>query len=217
MVSVLVAVPYRDTTPVVFVEKTCEHFARMTFPCKQLALVPNAFAKEQRKYGPNARARNHLIDTCLCDSHTHVLWLDVDLVDVPADLIGRLLDISTDDIVAPFVFMETLDASKPASFDNGGWFYDTGGFIQNGEDAKATAPHFKGDTRLMELDSVGCCYIAPAWLYRDGLRYRPNGDDVEHKSFMQSARDRGVKVLATDTIEVKHAYLPRYGEGWHHE
>lgn len=215
MARVLVAVPYRDTTPTVFVSGTCEHFARMSHPEKQLALVPNAFPREARKYGPNARARNHLIETCLCESHTHVLWLDVDLVRVPVDLIERLLAISDTDIVAPFVFMETLDARKPAGFENGGWFYDTGGFIQNGLDARAWPPHFSGDTRLMELDSVGCCYLAPAWLYREGLRYQPNGDDVEHKSFMKAARERNVKVLATSTLTVEHAYLPRYGEAWH--
>jgi hypothetical protein len=215
MVSVLVAVPYRDTTPAVFVAGTCEHFARMSFTKKQLAMVPNAFPKENRKYGTNARARNHLIETCLCESHTHVLWLDVDLVDVPADLIERLLVISKTDIVAPFVFVETLNALRGPSMDNGGWFYDTGGFIQDGKEAEAFPPHFSGNTRLMELDSVGCCYLAPAWLYREGLRYEPNGDDVEHKSFMKAARERGVHVLATDSVQVKHAFLPRFGEAWH--
>lgn len=215
MARVLVAAPYRDTTPVVFVSRTCEHFAHMSYPERQLAMVPNALPREQRKYGPNARARNHLISACLRESHTHVLWLDVDLVDVPTDLIERLLAISETDIVAPFVFMETLDARRPAGMENGGWFYDTGGFIQDGRDASAWPPHFRGNTRLMELDSVGCCYLAPASLYRAGLRYNPNGDDVEHKSFMAAARERGVKVLATSEIVVKHAYLPRFGEAWH--
>src|SRR5262245_34847380 len=33
--------------------------------------------------------RNDLLETALADWHTHVLWLDADLVDFPPDLISR--------------------------------------------------------------------------------------------------------------------------------
>jgi len=213
---VLVAVPYRVQTPAIFLERTCEHFARMSYPGKQLALVPNAFKADGRKYSPNAAARNHLLDTCLCAEHTHVLWMDVDLVDVPSDLIERLLAITETEIVAPFVFVEKRNPAQPPGLDNGGWFYDIGGFCQYGHNTSPWYPHFRGHTGgVIELDSVGCCYLAPADLYRQGVRYRPNGDDVEHVSMMREARALGMKVLATDEVRVQHAYLPWYGEAWH--
>lgn len=218
MPNVLVASPYRVNTPDLFVQAAARHFQALTFPRRQLAMYPNRMIDGRaRRYGPNAMARNELIDHCLLAEHTHVLWLDIDLVQVPPDLIEQLLGIAEHDIVAPFVFVEQIKAGPP-SRENGGWFYDTGGFIGGRPPARARelAPHFDdyhGGT--LEMESVGTCYLIPAQVYRNGAGYAPAGNEVEHVSLMRRARGMGYRVLATDAARVIHAYLPRYGVEWH--
>lgn len=210
---VLVAVPYRRNTPSRFIAQTRAHFAGLTFARRELAMMSNELQDGSRRYGPNAMARNLLLIEHLRDDFTHVLWMDVDLVNVPHDLIERLSEISETDIVAPFVFVERIRPGEP-SFQNGGWFYDTGGFVRNGEHARPFPPHLAGHG-VMEMQSVGTCYLAPADVYRRGCRYEPAGDDVEHVSMMAEARALGYRVWATDAVQVMHAYLPLYGVAWH--
>lgn len=213
--KVLVATPHRVNQSKEFIEGTKRHFAGLTYWDKEIALFPNEI-QSQNKYGANATARNMLIDNCLKDEHDYVLWMDVDLVKVPADLIEQLLKVSEEAIVAPFVYVEKRNEYAQADWDNGGWFYDTGGFCRGIEFAHPFWPHFQGYAGgLIELSSVGCCYIVPAWLYRKGLRYSVTGNEVEHLSFCDSARQAGVRVFATDETHVLHAFLPRHGEQWH--
>lgn len=213
---VLIAVPYRNGTSGQFVQNCHRYFRRQTHKTKELALFPNDLKPDGRKYGTNAQARNLLIECYLRPEHTHVFWLDVDLIDIPDDLIDRLLSIDHKAIVAPFVFVEMLNKGEPVSFNNGGWFYDTGGFARNGIFAYPFAPYFNGlVSGINEMDSVGCCYIAPAELYRQGCRYEPVGDEVEHLSFCRQASERGTRIFADTTLKVEHAFLPKYGERWH--
>jgi Anp1 len=217
MTKVLVAIPYRSGTPRLFLDMACKTFASLTFPQRELAMWPNAITDE-RPYGSHAQARNQMIEMSMNRKHTHVLWLDVDLVRVPADLIERLLEVSNLAAVAPFVYVERLDPARNPSRTNGGWFYDIGGFVRNGEPAQMYHPlwaDYKGGT--IEMDSIGCCYLAPADVYRDGCRYQPVRDEVEHVSFFAQARARHWRVLATDAVTVEHAFLPKYGEKWSHQ
>lgn len=217
MSKVLVAVPHRVTTPQFFIDKTKEHFAGFTYPDKELVLMPNELPADGRKYGCNADARNMLIDKHLRPKHDYVLWLDVDLVSVPRDLIEQLLSVSTEGIVAPFVFVEKTSPHAMPDFNSGGWFYDVGGFKRNGMFADAWPPYFSQmNGNVMEMESVGCCYIVPAYLYHPyGLRYAPKGNEVEHLSFCDAARAIGVQIFANPALKVEHAFLPKYGEAWH--
>jgi hypothetical protein len=164
-----------------------------------------------RRYASNAMARNRLIATHLRPHHTHVLWLDVDLVTIPADLIQSLAEISEVDAVAPHVYVEKFDYSREPSFHNGGWFYDTGGFVKDGQTRDMWDHKLHG---LQEMDSVGCCYLIPASAYRCGCVYDPAGNEVEHLSFFRQARSMGIRAWSTDSVTVEHAYLPKYGVDW---
>lgn len=207
--SVLVAVPIREEQVDRWGPNVCQRFTALTYPDKELAMLANTFVSPTKKYGPNAAARNLVLDRCLRSGHTHVLWIDADLVKVPADLIEQLLAVSSRDVVAPFVYVEPP----------GGWFYDTGGFVKNGVGAAPHGPIFPGYAGgVIELDSVGTCYLAPAALYSThGLRYRVAGNEVEHRGLLAQARSLGYRVLATDAVKVEHAYLPNHGEHWHSE
>lgn len=205
--AILVAIPIRASSPSVFRRLALAHYAGLTYPDRVLAVDVNDLTPTGHKYETNARARNALLAAHLRPEHSHVLWLDSDLVQVPADLIERLLAVSDCDVVAPFVYVEPP----------GDWFYDTGGFVRAGLGAAMWPPHWDGyNGGLVELDSVGTCYLAPAALYREhGLRYAVAGDEVEHTGLLAQARARGYRVYATDAVTVLHAYLPHYGERWH--
>lgn len=161
------------------------------------------------KYARHAAVRNHMLDTYLKPHHDYVLWIDSDLVEYPADLATKLLQAARtvspdcDVIAAPLALLDKA----------GNRFYDIGGFIEHGQRFRIVPPYCTQDGPIWELDSVGCCYLAPAWLYRDGVRYSPPETDyyVEHWSVMQQAQARGVQIVAVRDLVVKHAWLPMFG------
>jgi len=168
------------------------------------------------RYMRHATARNYMLDRYLKPYHTHVLWIDSDLIDYPADLATRLLSVNPSAagaaIIAPLALLDASPARL--AFDpNPERFYDVGGFIEHGRRAAYHPPFFLQDGPLIDLDSVGCCYLAPAALYRDGVRYKPPITDyyVEHWSVMQQARKRGYRIVALRDARAIHAWLPDYG------
>ena len=182
-------------------------------------------------YMRHATVRNYMLDTYLTAEHDAVLWVDSDLVDYPADLPTRLAEVA-----ASFTERESLRRVRDMLIEQGvtvrprpaivaplallsptsGWpgrFYDIGGFIEKGNRVRMWPPYFEQQGEVIELDSVGCCYLAPASLYRAGVRYSPPVTDyyVEHFSVMQQARKRGYRVCCLTTMCVIHAWLPDYG------
>jgi SAM-dependent methyltransferase len=73
----------------------------------------------------------------------------------------------------PLVIMEG-DASSPPSREGfgPGRFYDIAGFVEQGRWARFTPPFFDQLGPVFELDSVGCCYLVNADLYRHGARHQ---------------------------------------------
>lgn len=156
-------------------------------------------------YMRHATVRNYMLDRYLTPQHTHVLWIDSDLIAYPAALPQLLLDAAPGAIVAPFALLDKWPNR----------FYDIGGFIEHGNRARMWPPFFDQDADVIELDSVGCCYLAPASLYHAGVRYSPPPTDyyVEHWSVMQEAKARGYRVCALRDVRAVHAWLPDYGLG----
>jgi hypothetical protein len=191
----------------------------------QVDSAPIKVPADSPVYTRHAIARNHLIDTRLRDEHTHVLWIDSDLIDYPADLPTRLWGAEWGRVVAPVV---TLDYHEGRDYGGLNWpdrFYDIGGFIENGQRARMHKPWFDQPGPVYDLDSVGCCYLIPAWLYREGVRYAPPGlphyrrwQDgsvhpfcVEHYSVMRAATAAGLRIVALGEVRAVHAWLPDYG------
>ncbi len=178
-------------------------------------------------YMRHATVRNYLLDTYLKDEHTHVLWVDSDLIDYPAELPTLLMGVvgETQTICAPLAVLDDTHLTQKNRF------YDIGGFIENGKRARMYPPWFDQQGDVIELDSVGCCYLAPAALYRSATvpgetteiytsqhffpaaRYSPPHTDyyVEHWSVMQAAKKRGYRICALTTAIATHAWLPDYG------
>lgn len=223
---ILIATPARLSTPRALLsmnQRVAHSFASTAdYEC-QLYLNEQPFST--RKYEPNARARNELIERFLRPWHEYVLWLDVDIIHAPENLVEVLLGVierrgNGNAIAAPMVWVERVGEGA-ASIPVGGWFYDTGGFQQMDGKFADFEKGIAGDGDEVEMLSVGCVYLAPAHLYRPGpdgrpgLRYRPEGGEVEHLSFMRDARAAGTSVWSTRRANVIHAYLPKWGEGWH--
>ena len=202
--KVLVATPARASTPEKLLDTSKAIYESLTFPHRARALFMNKYPPAKGKYANNARARNELLDSLLKPEYTHILWLDVDLVTVPPDIIERLAEIGEEHIMAPFVLME------PCWQFGAHRFYDVGGFVKDGGGFDLWPPYCDGGD-LVELDSVGSCYLVPADVYRRGARYEPEADEVEHLSLMKQARGMGYRIFARRDVTALHAYLPKYG------
>jgi hypothetical protein len=105
-----------------------------------------------------ARARNHLLSHALREQDW-VLWLDVDLIFYPPDIIERLLDAGKA-IIQPHC---VLDPGGP-TFDQNGW-RDKGRYHLD---------DLRDEGMIVPLDAVGgTMLLIRADLHRDGLIFPP--------------------------------------------
>jgi len=148
-----------------------------------------------------AKSRNHLLFHAL-DDEEWVLWLDVDVIAYPSDLIERLLATGKD-IVQPHCVLQ----SRGPTFDHNGW-RDQGRYHL--DDLRA-----EGD--LVELDAVGgTVLLVRADLHRDGLifpsfpygranpRIRGERGELETEGLGIMAHDMGHQCWGMPHVEVIH-------------
>ncbi len=212
--NILVLQPIRPTNPPALRQIADELLARMeganpgmTFDiCQDDAALD--IPPHPSKYIRHATVRNYMLDRYLKAEHDVVFWVDSDLIDYPAALPTLLHTANPDGITAPLALLS----------DTSGWtdrFYDIGGFVEKGARARMWRPWFDQRGDVIELDSVGCCYLAPAQLYRGGVRYAPPPTDyyVEHWSVMREARRQGYRIACLTTARVTHAWLLDFGLG----
>jgi peptide chain release factor subunit 1 len=153
-----------------------------------------------------ARARNNLLMRALADEDW-VLWIDVDVVDYPADILQRLLA-HGGDIVHPNCVL----APGGRSFDLNAW---TDGGRRHLSDYRGKGP--------IRLDSVGgTMLLVRADLHRDGLVFPPfrygavnphvrrqhplwGRGEIETEGFGAMAADMGVQCWGLPDVEIIHA------------
>jgi Anp1 len=105
-----------------------------------------------------ARARNHLLSRALQDE-AWVMWLDVDVIQTPPDLIETLLA-TGQDILHP----HCVRVPGGPTFDRNGWRTQ----------GKLLLEHMRGQGPLVPLDSVGgTVLMIRADIHRDGLIFPP--------------------------------------------
>ena len=154
-----------------------------------------------------ARARNRLLHASLRDEQW-VLWIDVDLVDYPRDVIAQLLAVGKE-IVTPHC------VTRP-----GGPSFDWGASRHNGQ---VRLEHLR-DQQLVRLDSLGTTMLLikadlhreglvfPAYLYgrrspfaRDPSPYDPHGvGEVETEGLALMAKDMGYECWGMPQLEIVH-------------
>ena len=149
-----------------------------------------------------ARSRNHLLFRAL-DDQDWVLWLDVDVLEYPPDIIERLLATGKS-IVHPNCVCEY----GGRSFDENAWRGPAHEFLSD----------LKHEGDLVQLDAVGgTMLLVRADLHRDGLIFPPffYGRkahavppgilmlETEGLAFM--ARDMGHRCWGMPNLEIRHA------------
>jgi len=152
-----------------------------------------------------ARARNRLLMSALGEEDW-VLWIDVDMIDYPPDIIAQLLATGFD-VVTP----NTVTSPGGNSFDLNSW-----------ADAGATHMHDRRGSGAIRLDAVGgTMLLVRADLHRDGLifppfpygigssRIRPHAGpwgigEIETEGLGIMASDMGVQCWGLPDLEVFH-------------
>jgi hypothetical protein len=148
-----------------------------------------------------ARSRNHLLFRAL-DDEAWVLWLDVDVIDYPIDIIERLLATGKD-IVQPNCVLE-----------HGGPSYDRNAWRNAGQ---LCLDDLRCEGDFAELDAVGgTMLLVRADLHRDGLIFPPfpyglpnskvqNGRGYpETEGLGLMAHDMGYKCWGMPNLEIRH-------------
>jgi peptide chain release factor subunit 1 len=148
-----------------------------------------------------AKSRNHLLFHAL-DDEEWVLWLDVDVIEYPPDIIDRLLATGKA-IVQPHC---VLDYGGP-TFDKNGWR----------DHGRLHLDDLRSAGDLVELDAVGgTMLLVRADLHRDGLifpafpyglhnpRIRGDGGEFETEGLGIMARDMGYKCWGMPNLEIRH-------------
>jgi len=189
-----------------------DRFSRVTL-CKRdfgfrmpgtVARWADAYQRQRRTV--LARSRNHLLMRALEDE-AWVLWLDVDVVDYPADLIETLLSVERDVLHANCV----LEYGGP-SYDRNAW-RDKGALHMS---------DLRGANGPVRLDAVGgTVLLVRADLHRDGLIFPPfpygvqnpkirdshpvwGRGEIETEGLGMMASDMGIQCWGLPDYEVLH-------------
>jgi hypothetical protein len=147
-----------------------------------------------------AKSRNHLLFHAL-DDEEWVLWLDVDVVEYPIDIIDRLLA-TGEDIVQPHCVLE----SGGPTFDQNAWR----------DHGKLLMQDMRHEGELVELDALGgTMLLVRADVHREGLIFPPvpygmrsplarERGELETEGMGILARDMGHRCWGMPRLEIKH-------------
>ena len=154
-----------------------------------------------------ARSRNHLLFRAL-DDEDWVLWIDVDVIDYPTDIVDTLLATKLD-IVQPHCVL-----------DRGGSTFDLNAWTDRGTKHMQDLREAAGPVRL---DAVGgTMLLVRAELHRDGLIFPPfryglespwirrshpmwRRGEIETEGFGILAKDMGLQCWGLPNLEIVHA------------
>jgi len=156
-----------------------------------------------------ARSRNHLLSRAL-DDEDWVLWLDVDVIEYPADVLERLLATGRD-IVHPHCVREY-----------GGPTFDLNAWRERG---RVHMHDLRGGPDLVRLDAVGgTMLLVRADVHRDGLVFPPylygqqsplvrdpnpwsagTVGELDTEGLGLMARDMGHQCWGLPNLEIRHA------------
>jgi hypothetical protein len=162
-----------------------------------------------------ARSRNLLLESALGDEDW-VLWIDVDVVSWPSDILHRLINHERA-IVTP----HCVRTPRGPSYDLNSFVFKNrptpnGGADEDWLEGSHRPPHdgerfyldsFR-DQEEVELDSVGgTMLLVPGDLHRDGLRFpaRPFRGHLETEGLAMMAREFGVVCRGLPQVEIIHA------------
>jgi len=161
--------------------------------------VAEAVADMGRRIPAMAALRNALIEAYLGDQHSHVMWIDADVVVYDPLLPGKLVQRDSGAVIAPMVKTQGVKDR----------LHDLAGFVRGGKWAREFPPWWDGVETgcgggLVEMDCVGTCYLVPADVYRKGGRYGHIEGYTEHMSVCRRAKELGYRVEVDMGLSVFH-------------
>lgn len=151
-----------------------------------------------------AKARNHLLFRAL-DDEQWVLWLDVDVIEYPPDIIERLLSVGRS-IITPNCVYEY----GGSSFDLNAWSHHGTRHLHDLRNEGDVVPldAVGGTMLLVRADVHRDGLIFPAFLYGVGnSRIRRNNHwfgEMETEGLGIMANDLGVQCWGMPNLEIKH-------------
>lgn len=162
---------------------------------------------QERRRSVLAKARNRLLAGALADEDW-VLWLDVDLVEYPPDLIDQLLD-ARQDIVVPHCVLP-----NGRTFDRNTFFLSPGADgkplgddpVREDDDRRRYLEDSEGGDPV-ELHGVGgTVLLVRADLHREGLVFpaAPYRGHLETEGLAVLARDLGYRCVGLPAVRVVH-------------
>ena len=177
------------------------------------AVIPSNIPRHTAVYQSSrravlARARNHLLFSAL-RAQDWVLWLDVDVIAYPADILEQLIGLDLD-IVHP----HCVQQYGGQTFDRNAWIDNGGTYMQD----------LRGRERV-RLESVGgTMLLVRADRHRDGLVFPPffygaqsrwarsphpmRGQlvgEIETEGLALMAKDMGIECWGLPDLEILHA------------
>lgn len=148
-----------------------------------------------------APIRQRMIDQYLKPEHSHVLWIDADVIDYSPMLPRELLyTTGGTTITAPRVLLENF----------GERWYDTAGFVEEGHWCNLYPPYFAQTSKTVKLDSVGCVVMIPADVYRRGAKHINMDGFTDWLAICAFAKTIGIDSVCDQTQTVWHADLRKY-------
>jgi len=148
-----------------------------------------------------SKSRNHLLSHAL-DDEDWVLWLDVDVIEYPGDIVEQLLATGKD-----LVHPNCVKVFGGPSFDRNAW-RDQGRFHLD---------DLRTEGALVELDAVGgTMLLVRADVHRDGLifppypygrpnsRSRPDTPELDTEGLGLMAQDMGYQCWGMPHLEIRH-------------
>jgi len=196
---ILVLIPTRPNMPAELSYRSYEAERCMKEACNHIdvvrdfrdAGVPEAvrgaggLASQQERQAGLAKLRNELVAQYLAPQHSHVLWIDADIVVYDPLLPGKLVQKCSDGIIAPKVLTQGIKDR----------WHDLAGFVRDGKWAAEFPPYWEGidavtqPPAVVNMESVGACYMVPADVYRHGAQHSATEGFTEHASVCRAARE----------------------------
>lgn len=209
--------------------------------------------KQKTDYTPWSRVkriRNLMLHRTNLDDYDYIYVIDSDIVWYPYDFVSRAVGLNPKGITAPLALIE-----------NSNVFYDWCGYQKKDHTSIRSnykqyilnkscpqrnlaldPPYIYDESRLVELDCVGCTYVVPTSVFKgkyvephksellqvfsfanvknhkikdDIIQYEDHPTFTDHYTICTALRSQGGKVLLDRGSTAYHADLPIYGEEWH--
>jgi len=253
--KVLIMIAFLETQNPVFIEKMLYHIHKIKKQNVNIdidfALESERIAKKNTDYTPWSRVkriRNLMIQKYPIHNYDYLYIIDSDIIDYPHNFISRAIALNPTGITAPLALIQYSNV-----------FYDWCGYQKKDattlnspykdkilnkmcpeRNFQLLPPYVNDDSRLVELDCVGCTYVIPSKVFtysyknkkdlidvfnltnvndhkinEDVVQYEDHPTFTDHYTVCAALRDNGGKIYMDRGSVAYHADLPLYGEEWH--